>query len=51
MGPVAYDVDVMIQIIRRYYRIFYYGEKHGIVSKKLNIGFNISFKIIGINQK
>ena len=51
MGPVAYDVDVMIQIIRRYYSFFYYGEKHGIVGKKLNIGFNIPLKIIGINQE
>ena len=36
----------MIQKISRFNRVFNNGEKHGIISEKLNIGSNISFKII-----
>ena len=46
-----YDVNVVIQIICRYFRILNYGEKHGVISKKLDIGFYISFKIIEVNKE
>ena len=37
MGPLMNDVKVVIQIVCRYFRIRHHGDKHGVVSKKLDI--------------
>ena len=51
MRPHTNDVKVAIQLICRYFRILYYGKKHGIISKELDIRFYISFQIIYVNKK
>ena len=51
MSPLIYNVKVVIQVTCRYIRIFNNREKHRIISKKLDIGSNILFKIVNVNKK
>ena len=51
MSPLMYDVKVMIQLVGRYSRIFYYRKKHGVISKQKYVWFSIAFEIIDVNKK
>ena len=47
------SIKVMIHLITWYYRIVYYIKKYCLISKKLNIRFNICFQIkweINVNR-
>ena len=47
MYPLVYDVEIMIQVICRYYRIVRNAWYH----QQKKIEFNISFELININEK
>ena len=51
VGPLVYDVKIMTQVIGGYYKIIYYRKKYGVISKKSDIRFDISFKVVDINKK
>ena len=46
MHAPTYDIKVIIQIICRHFRILYYGKKHSIISKQVDIRCYISFQIM-----